>query len=72
MEVFRAANYSREVLFVDYNGFSNFFGSFLKPLIRLGKFSIGGRLDFGYMYGDDFPSPEFIVIASPALRFNFR
>ncbi len=70
---FRAANYSREVLFVDYNGFSNFYGAFVKPMIRIRKFSIGGRLDIGNMYGDNFkPSPEFVIIASPVLRFNFK
>ncbi len=70
---FRASRYLREVLFVDHIGFSNFYGAFVKPMFRIYKFSIGGRLDMGYMYGDNFkPSPEFVVVVSPVLRFNFK
>lgn len=71
---FRAAKYTRSVLYVeDDYGFTNFYGAFVKPMVRIWKFSIGGRLDMGNMYGDSFkPSPEFVMIVSPVLRFNFK
>ena len=69
----RVASYLRDVLFVDWGEVSEFYGGFLKPMIRVFKFSIGGRLDIGYMYGEQFePSPELVVILSPVIRFNFK
>lgn len=71
---FRAAIFRRKVLYIDDRiGRTEFYGAYIKPMIRIYKFSIGGRVDIGNMYSQSFkPSPEFIVIASPVLRFNFK
>ncbi|MCB0517909.1 MAG: hypothetical protein H6577_01520 [Lewinellaceae bacterium] len=70
---FRAAKYTRSVLYEDYFGWTNFYGAFVKPMIRIKMFSIGARIDIGNMYSYSFrPSPEFIIMATPVLRFNFN
>lgn len=44
----------------------------MKPMLRIKKFGVGVRLGFGNMNSFSFkPSPEFVIIATPVLRFNF-
>jgi len=70
---FRAAKYWRNVLFNEDDwGWTNFYGAYVKPMFRVWKFSIGARLVVGNMNSHSFkPSPEFVIIATPVLRFNF-
>jgi len=69
----RVAKYTRNVLYEDDFGWTNFYGAYMKPMLRIKKFGVGVRLDFGNMNSYSFkPSPEFVIIATPVLRFNFK
>lgn len=70
---FRVAKYWRNVLFNEDDWcWTHFYGAYMKPMLRIKKFGVGVRLGFGNMNSFSFkPSPEFVIIATPVLRFNF-
>ncbi len=66
----RAAVYSRSGDDLDL---TNFYGGYIKPLIGKKRFKVGVRFEIGIVRGNYHgPFNEFVIIASPLVRFNFR
>ncbi len=68
----RYAGYWHSIPLYDLLDRANFLGIFAKPMVGFNKFKIGVRLDSGVMFKKSGNVSEFVLIASPAVRFNFR
>lgn len=56
----------------DSFGYPRFLGLYAKPLFGFEELKFGGRFDFGYLSASDSRSAnEFVIIASPLIRFSF-
>lgn len=68
----RWAVFSRSGYEVDDLGLTRFRGAFLQPLFGLHRLKAGFRCDAGRMRGSYYgPEKEFVVIATPAIRYTF-
>ncbi|MEY3051774.1 MAG: hypothetical protein RLY31_1559 [Bacteroidota bacterium] len=68
----RWAVYSRSGYEVDDLGLTRFRGAFLQPLLGADRLKAGFRCEAGPMRGSYYgPEKEFVVIASPMLRYTF-
>ena len=62
----RYAVFDRSGHDIDSIYLTRFFGAYIKPAVGLRKVKFGARLDCGYM------EREFLMIASPLIRINFK